>query len=168
MIEIKVTGDTPLEVLSSLTAFGCRCMKDADVAVAANHIYEAEMEKAGLLKPEQTPTEAPQAEGDPTPPPTPSKEAGKTPKASPAGTTQPKAPSDPSPAEPPEDSREAPVKAPSLEEVRSAGIEASRKYGSPAVKAILESFGVANMTGLAETDRAAFLEKLKGLGEEDA
>lgn len=167
MIEIKVTGDTPLEVLSSLTAFGCRCMKDADVAVAANHIYEAEMEKAGLLKTDQPLTEA-QVEENPTPPPAPAKKADETPTDSPAGTTQPKVPSDSAPAEPPEAPREAPAKPPALEEVRSAGIEASRKYGSPAVKAILESFGVANMTSLAETDRAAFLEALKGLGEENA
>lgn len=167
MIEIKVTGDTPLEVLSSLTAFGCRCMKDEDVAVAANHIYEAEMEKAGLLKHDQPLTKA-QAEGNPTPPPAPAKEVDKPPKASPAGTTQPKVPSDPTPAEPPEDSHDAPATPPALEKVRNAGIEASRKYGSSAVKAILENFGVANMTSLAETDRAAFLEALKGLGEENA
>ena len=42
MVEIKVTGNTPLEALSSLTAFGLHCLSNNDVAQAANRIMEAE------------------------------------------------------------------------------------------------------------------------------
>ena len=42
MVEIKVTGNTPLEALSSLTAFGLHCLSNSDVAQAANRIMEAE------------------------------------------------------------------------------------------------------------------------------
>ena len=41
MVEIKVTGNTPLEALSSLTAFGMHCMQNADVCAAATRILEA-------------------------------------------------------------------------------------------------------------------------------
>ena len=42
MVEIKVTGNTPLEALSSLTAFATHCMSNKDVWNAANRILEAE------------------------------------------------------------------------------------------------------------------------------
>ena len=35
MIEIKITGTTPLEALASVTAFGMHCMKNQDVHAAA-------------------------------------------------------------------------------------------------------------------------------------
>ena len=60
-IKITVTGDTPLEALASLTAFGIRCMSNADVANAANRIYEAEMHKEAKEK-------AKAAAGNPQPP----------------------------------------------------------------------------------------------------
>ena len=72
---------------------------------------------------------------------------------------------DPPPAPAPEPE---PVKPPKLEEVRAAGIEAARKYGQGAIKALLEKYGVPNMTSLAESDRAAFMEALKGLGDGNA
>ena len=68
---------------------------------------------------------------------------------------------DPAPA--PEPKPEGQPKPPKLEEVRAKGLEAAKKHGQPAVKAILESFGVPSMTNLAESDRAAFLEKLEAL-----
>ena len=42
MVEIKVTGNTPLEALSSLAAFGMHCLSDSRVSQAANRILEAE------------------------------------------------------------------------------------------------------------------------------
>ena len=42
MIKIEITGDTPLETLASLTAFGMHCLQNEDVYAAANRILEAE------------------------------------------------------------------------------------------------------------------------------
>ena len=167
MIEIKISGNTPLEALSSLTAFGFRCMLDPEVHAAATRIYEAE-QKAEEKKAPAPPSHGPQrmtpaVEENPTPPPAPpstapSAPAGQSPDGSAAGASpEPITPSDP-----------APVKAPTLEEVRAAGIEASHQHGTAAVKTILGQFGVENMTSLAEKDRAAFLEALKGLGDGNA
>ena len=36
MVKISVTGNTPLEALFSLTAFGMHCMQNADVYAAAS------------------------------------------------------------------------------------------------------------------------------------
>lgn len=176
MIEIKISGNTPLEALASLTAFGYRCMSNPEVSAAANRIYEAE-QKAEEKKAttadigsghtpqepapavEENPTQPPAPPAPPAPPSTaPSAPAGQSPDGSAAGASpEPITPSDP-----------APVKAPTLEEVRAAGIEASHQHGTAAVKTILGQFGVENMTSLAEKDRAAFLEALKGLGDGNA
>ena len=45
MIEIKITGTTPLEALASVTAFGMHCMKNQEVHAAATHMLEAEESK---------------------------------------------------------------------------------------------------------------------------
>ena len=59
MVEIKVTGNTPLEALSSLTAFATHCMSNKDVWNAANRILEAERheerKKAAAQAAEQPP-----------------------------------------------------------------------------------------------------------------
>lgn len=125
MLEIKITGETPLEALASLTAFGLHCLADKAVHDAANRILEAEQAKEPYV--EEPP------HGEPAP--------------------QPEQP--PAPADQP--------KPPTLEEVRAKGLNAARKHGQPAVKAILEGFGVTSMSNLAESDRAAFLVKLEAL-----
>lgn len=51
-----------------------------------------------------------------------------------------------------------------LEEIRAKGLAAARTHGQPAVKALLEEFGAANMTNLAPEQYAAFVERLEGLG----
>lgn len=146
MLEIKITGDTPLEALAALTAFGMRCMKDEDVYSAANRIYDAEsVKKAGQTselhtadEPKETEQKGEDLSGVRLPADTGAKGAAKPPK---------------------------------LEEVRAKGLEAAKKHGQPAVKAILESFKVPSMTALAEGDRAAFLvklEELEGQGDGNA
>lgn len=42
MIEIKITGTTPLEALASVTAFGWHCMTNPDVHAGATRVLEAE------------------------------------------------------------------------------------------------------------------------------
>ena len=40
MIEIKITGETPMEALASITAFGLHCVGNKDVRAAAKRILE--------------------------------------------------------------------------------------------------------------------------------
>ena len=170
MVEIKVTGNTPLEALAHLTAFGMHCMQNKDVWNAANRILEAEQHeerKKAAAQAKEQPPEFPKgydvAPADPSGP-----AAGENgPTAAPS-----EAPASPAPA--PEAPKEAPApkpttgKAPSLEAIRAKGIEAAKKYGQAAVKAILKEFNAENMTALPEDKRAEFLVKLEGLGGGDA
>ena len=162
MVEIKVTGNTPLEALSSLTAFGMHCMQNADVYAAASRILEAEKheeKKLAAAQPQngatQPPQEAPVQEPiSDTPKPAPAPTAAPGPVDGASGQTT--APGD------------KPEPVPTVEQVRAKGIEASRKYGKEAVVAILQKYGVSGMSAIAEKDRAAFLADLEGLGEGNA
>ena len=159
-MEIKVTGNTPLEALSSLTAFGLHCLSNSEVAQAANRILEAEKHEEAKKKAAAAATIPP---ADPSGP-----AAGETgPTAAPSENAAPA----PAPASKPEDTP-APApsggKAPSLEDIRAKGIEAAKKHGQPAVKAILKELGAENMTALPEDKRAVFLAKLEGLGDGNA
>ena len=169
MVEIKVTGNTPLEALSSLTAFGMHCMQNADVCAAANRILEAERheeKKLAAAQAKAAPKEAQNGttqaqQGVPVQEP-----ISDTPQDALAPTEAP-GPADgangptPAPGDKPE-----PV--PTVEQVRAKGIEASRKYGKEAVVAILQKYGASGMSAIAEKDRAAFLADLEGLGEGNA
>lgn len=158
MVKITVTGDTPLEALSHLTAFGMRCMMNEDVCRAANRILEEERYKEAKAA-------AAQAQKEATPPPqeVPVQEPiSDTPQAAPAPTA----------ATGPADGANGltaapggkPEPAPTAEQVRAKGIDASRKYGKEAVVATLKKYGVSGMSAIAEKDRAAFLADLEGLG----
>ena len=166
MVEIKVTGNTPLEALSSLAVFGMHCLSNSDVAQAANRILEAEKHQERKLTVAQTQEAAAEAHtGAGTPSPV-EKPISDTPKAPPPPTEAPGpagGESGPTPA--PGDKLE-PV--PTVEQVRAKGIEASRKYGKEAVVAILQKFGASGMSAIAEKDRDAFLTELEGLGEDNA
>lgn len=170
MVEIKVTGNTPLEALSSLTAFATHCMSNKDVWNAANRILEAERheeQKKAAAQAAEQPPEFPKdydvAPADPSGPAVGENGPSVAPSEAPA-----------SPAPAPEAPKEAPApkpttgKAPSLEAIRAKGIEAAKKYGQAAVKAILKEFNAENMTALPEDKRAEFLVKLEGLGGENA
>lgn len=161
MIEIKITGEAPLEVLADLTAFGWRCSHNQDVAAAAAKVYEAEqLNEPSTDAGTSTPTPSPA----PAPAPEPPSEGTAPPE--PYAETTPY--DDPPPQTKAETKAKPTEKAPTLDAVRAAGIEAARKHGNAAVKDILTSLGVANMTALPEADRAAFLEALEGLGEDNA
>ncbi len=166
-IEVRITGGTPLEVLARITAWGLRCCNEPRVYALASQIMELEnklnaYDKDGNPAPSATPaTPAPAAApADPSGP-----VAGETgPSAAPTEAADPPAPAPEKPKEP----EPAPGKAPSLEDIRAKGIEAAKKYGQPAIKAILKELGAENMTNLPEDKRAVFLEKLEGLGENNA
>ena len=154
MVEIKVTGNMPLEALANLTALGMHCMKNSEVHAAAIRILETEKnteKKKTALAVETLPADPPgPAAGETGPTAAPSEEAAP-----------------PAPAPIPEESpapKSATSKAPSLD-IRAKGIEAAKKHGQPAIKAILKELGAENMTNLPEDKRVLFLEKLEGLGE---
>lgn len=162
MVEIKITGNTPLEALSSLTAFGMHCMQNKDVWDATNRILEAEKHEEAKKK-----AAMPESTASTTPPPA---QTAPAPQHDPAPTEAPgpagggNGPTA-APTEKPSGT-EAPI--PTAEEVTAKGREAAKKYGSAAIKPILKEFGVERMSELAEKDRAAFLARLERLGEENA
>lgn len=155
MVKIEITGDTPLETLASLTAFGMHCLQNEDVYAAANRILEAERHDARKVASAATPAPA----SDPTPGPaeTPGPAAPKS---------GPKVPPTEAPTPPAVSADDAP--APTVAEVRQRGIEASRKYGKEAIVAILQKFNVSGMSAIEEKDRAAFLAELDKLDAEKA
>ncbi len=166
-MEIKVTGNTPLEALAHLTAFGMHCMQNKDVWNATNRILEAEQheerKKAAAQAKEQPPEFPKGYDVAPADPPGPA--AGETgPTAAPSEEAAPPVPApDPAPEEAPAP-KPTTGKPPSLEDIRAKGIEAAKKYGQAAVKTILKEFNAENMTALPEGKRAEFLVKLEGLG----
>lgn len=155
MVKIEITGDTPLETLASLTAFGMHCLQNEDVYAAANRILEAEQHGTRKAASASTPPPA----SDPTPGPT------ETPGTA-APKFGPKAPPTEAPTPPAVSADDAP--APTVAEVRQRGIEASRKYGKEAIVAILQKFNVSGMSAIEEKDRAAFLAELDKLDAEKA
>lgn len=148
-----------MEALSSLTAFGMHCMQNADICAAASRILEAEKHEEKKLAAQaqkgatQPPQEAPEQEPI-SDTPTPAPALTEAPGTGDGANGQTTAPGD--------------KPAPTVEQVRAKGIEASRKYGKEAVVAILQKYGVSGMSAIAETDRAAFLADLEGLGEKIA
>lgn len=155
MVKIEITGDTPLETLASLTAFGMHCLRNEDVYAAANRILEAEQHDTRKATSASTPPPA----SDPTPGPA-ETPGPATPKSGP------KAPPTEAPTPPAVSADDA--SAPTVAEVRQRGIEASRKYGKEAIVAILQKFNVSGMSDIEEKDRAAFLAELDKLDAEKA
>lgn len=166
MVEIKVTGNTPLEAMSSLVAFGMHCMKDNGVSQAACRILEAEKHQERKLAAAQAQETAAEAQNGTNRPAPEAEPISDTPLNTPVPTAAPgpaSGESGPTPAP-----GDKPEPDPTVEQVRAKGIEASRKYGKEAVVAILQKFGASGMSAIAEKDRAAFLMELEGLGEGDA
>ncbi len=154
MVEIKVTGATPLEVLASLTAFGMHCMSNAMVLAAAERVLAEEKDKLPTptvqeaKEKEELKASPQEAKAEPKPDPTPG----------PATT-------DPGPTAAPTDTAKP---TPTIEQVREKGIAFVRKHNREALVAILKEFNATGISALAEQDRAPFLARLESLGEKDA
>lgn len=161
MIKIEITGDTPLEALASLTAFGIHCLQNEDVHAAADHILKAEQHDTRKTASAPTPLPAPVSASNPTP------GSAETPGPA-APKFGPGAPPTEDPTPPAVSADDAPAPAPTVAEVRERGIEASRKYGKEAIVAILQKFNVSGMSAIKEKDRAAFLAELDKLDTEKA
>lgn len=170
MLKIEITGDTPLEALASLTAFGMHCMGNQDVYSAANRILEAERAKEKKAAAEAVSNSDTQAN-----------RSALTNLKTPATTPNTKAPAD-LPEEPyvedpphgnPEGTREpgggeeveqGDTPTYTIEQIRARGTEAARIHGTPAVKAILTELGAKGMGTLEKSKYPAFMAKLDALG----
>lgn len=155
MIKVEITGENPLEVFAQTAVYGVKLLQIPDVAEASDLVLNMEKHWKATKQAAGTPDT-----GIPASKPT-------TPAVPPECDTLPSEPEDPAADSAPEKAPPA-KKAPTMEEVRAAGVAAGQKYGNPKVKAILKEMGVTKMSELAEGDRAAFLQKLESLGDGDA
>ena len=149
MIELKITGETAREIFEQLAelATGCAIPPMAEEAPKPKKNVK---KTAETVKTEPTPAE-PEAVTE-------GQEA--------AGTWEPGG------GEVVEQPTEEPAgnKAPAYTfvDIRAKGIEAAGKHGQPAVKAVLTELGAKGMSELDESQYAAFVEKLEGLGDSNA
>lgn len=145
MIKIEINGTNPLEVFAQAAVYGLKLMQIPDVRDATDLVLAMEQHWKNTQTPDiGIPTSNPKA---------PPKSVAPTPEPEP-------------PAELPAEDK--PASAPTIEEVRAKGMAAGQQHGNAAVKAILKEMGVTKMSDLAESDRAAFLQKLESLGDGNA
>ena len=188
MIEIKTTGETPLEALASLVAFGQRCMSNETVRIAADRILNEEQKKVetaasansqtfGNLAPAvcQTIGNLPPAvpvNPAPAPAPTPGPASAAAAAAVPV-TGQTAAPVNPTPPAAPVPVNAAPPVVPTapapgftLEQVGKAGADliAANPAKMPELLGLLGQFGVQAITELKPEQVGAFATALRGLG----
>lgn len=169
MIEIKITGETPMEALASITAFGLHCVGNKDVRAAAKRILEPELAKEAAGEPKldtiakANPTALSDLPTDGSEPGNPQEPAA-SPTSAPAAPAEPYA-EDGALPEPQANTTQETVPAPTYlpEQIRKRGIDASRVHGTPAVKAILTELGVRGMGELEAKQYAAFMAKLDAL-----
>lgn len=155
MVKIEFTGESPLEVFAQAAAYGVKVMQIPEVAERSAQVVNMEKHWRATK----------QAAGQPDTGAPVSKPAA--PRVPPACDTLPPEPV--APAAGPALEKAPPAgKAPTMEEVRAAGVAAGQKYGNPKVKAILKGMGVEKMSELAGEGRAAFLQKLESLGDGNA
>ena len=168
-IEIKISGDTPLEALSLVTAFGLRCQCDKDVYTVASRMLEAELTKEYARNPQPVADLTPA----PVPAPAPTQPGAVIP--FPAAPVQP-APiaSQPAPVQPAPVASQpaAPVvpvaAAPSFtkEQIARAGSELiSQQPGRmQELMGLLASYGVQAITDLKPEQLGPFATTLRGMG----
>lgn len=168
-IEIKISGDTPLEALSLVTAFGLRCQCDKDVYTVASRMLEAELTKEDARNPQPVADLAPAPVSAPVPAPAPAQPGAVTP--FPAAPATPAVPVQPAPVAPmPQPA--APVvpvaAAPSFtkEQIARAGSELiSQQPGRmQELMGLLASYGVQAITDLKPEQLGPFATTLRGMG----
>ena len=148
MLTIKITGETPLEALASLTAFGIHCMANNDVAAAATRNSDTPAD----LKTSPPPTDPPAEPYVEDPP-----HGDPAPKSEPEGA-----------AEAGGGAGEDDTPTYTLEQIRARGTEAARVHGTPAVKAVLTELGAKGMGTLDKSKYSAFMAKLDELDKAKA
>ena len=163
MIEIKITGETPLEALSSLTAFGTHCLHDPTVAAASDRILEAEMAESAK-RPVETAAPSQQAPAPVGTAPTPAAPApGPTTATAPAP-----APSPASSASAPSNFTGLGTEPPkySIDDIARAGAELAQQGPDKitALTNLLAQFGLQAVTQLRPEQMGPFVMALRGLG----
>lgn len=170
MIEIKTTGETPLEALAGLVAFGQRCMSNETVRIAADRILNEEQKKVETANPQSfgnLAAAACQTVGNPpravpvNPAPAPAPADGPSP-APVSAASQPAAPVNAAPPVVPT----APAPGFTLEQVGKAGADliAANPAKMPELLGLLGQFGVQAITELKPEQIGSFATALRGLG----
>jgi len=136
MVEIKITGNTPLEALASVTAFGWHSMKDPEVHTAATRVLDAEQAKAPV--PASAAAPVPPSAVPPVAPPA-APVTGPAPTAAPSYT---------------------------MEQVSKAGADllALNPAKMPELMDLLQQFGVPAISELKAEQMGPFATALRGLG----
>ena len=168
MIEIRITGTTPLEALASVTAFGMHCMKNQDVHAAATRVLETEEGKvsksdtapAPIPAPAVPPAAAPAAPVAPVNP-----TSASVPPVNPAPTPAVVAPVAGPQVTPPGN---APAVAPAYtaEQIGKAGADLVSQDAAkmPELLALLQKYGAQAITQLKPEQLGAFATELRRLG----
>ena len=186
MVEIKITGTTPLDALASVTAFGWHCMDNQEVHAAATRVLETEKKERHVSKSNTAPASAtasaappvaaasvapmpapaaPVAPVNPTPAPAPVTPTPAAPVVAPA----------PAPAAGPQVTApgNAPAAAPvaaaptyTVEQIGKAGADLVSQDAAkmPGLLALLQKYGVQAITQLKPEQLGAFATELRGLG----
>ena len=183
MVEIKITGNTPLEALASVTAFGWHCMTNPDVHAGATCVLEAEKtgHHVSNLDTASAPTPAPAvppvvtAQAAPAPAPAaPAAPVNPTPAPVPPLNPAP-APGAAAPVAGPQVTApgNAPAAAPvaaaptyTVEQIGKAGADLVSQDAAkmPALLTLLQKYGVQAITQLKPEQLGAFATELRGLG----
>ena len=170
MIEIKITGTTPLEALASVTAFGWHCMTNPDVHAGATRVLEAEKNMPNLDT-ASAPTPAPAVPPVVTAPvahaPAPAAPAAPVnPAPAPVATAPVAGPQVTPPGNAPATAPVAAAPTYTVEQIGKAGADlVSQDAGKmPGLLALLQKYGVQAITQLKPEQLGAFATELRGLG----
>ncbi len=184
MVEIKITGATPTEALTSLAAFGLHCQADPLLDTAARQLLasgggsaeaaapnaskypSAPAAPAAPMVPSAVPAPVPAPPpATPIPPTVPTAPAAP---AAPAPAPVPVAPAVPGPTAAPGSMPTAAAPAPSytLEQLSKAGVDltASDPAKMGELQSLLAQYGVQAITQLPPAQYGAFATALRGLG----
>ena len=160
MVEIKITGATPTEALTSLAAFGLHCQADPLLETAARQLLASGGGSAEAAAPN-----APKYPSAPAAPTVPTAPAAP---AAPAPAPVPVAPAVPGPTAAPGSMPTAAAPAPSytLEQLSKAGVDltASDPAKMGELQSLLAQYGVQAITQLPPAQYGAFATALRGLG----
>lgn len=167
MIEIKITGTTPLEALASVTAFGMHCMKNQEVHAAATHMLEAEESKVSKSDTALTAPMAPAAPAVSAPVnPTPAPVALVNPAPAPVAAVPVAGPQVTPPGNAPAVAPVAAAPAYTVEQIGKAGADLMSQDAAktPELLALLQKYGAQAITQLKPEQLGAFATELRGLG----
>lgn len=174
MIEIKITGTTPLEALASVTAFGWRCMTNPDVHAGATRVLEAEKTGSSVSKldtaPAPIPAPAVPPVAAPAAPIAPASPTSAVPPVNPAPAPAAAAPvAGPQVTHPGNAPAVAPVAAAptyTVEQIGKAGADLVSQDAAkmPELLVLLQKYGVQAITQLKPEQLGAFATELRGLG----